>query len=362
MTPDEFRELFPALSSVVWLDTPGSPPGAEPVVRALLETVTQWSTGDYDLSAWDGAAAQARALFAGWVGVEPTRVSALGSLAEAAATVAASVPMGRVVLPAEEFRSNLFPWVARHEVVAVPSRDGVTHVDDLIAALDERTVLLAVSEVTSREGQRLDLAALRAATDRVGARLFVNLTQSLGALRFDFPAVRPDYLAVHGYKWMLCPRGAAWLVTRDDRIGELTPLAPNWKSTEPPHGYFGGPLRLADGASRCDASPAWFSWIGACAALQLFRSLDQVRVERHCLGLADMLIERARDIGFQRATHGSLSQIVALRTEQAATLTRRLDKQGIRATALGDRVRFGFHYFNSEDDVEKVIEVLRTCR
>jgi selenocysteine lyase/cysteine desulfurase len=159
----------------------------------------------------------------------------------------------------EEFRSNLFPWRARHQVVAVPARGGATRVEDLIDALDRRTLLLAVSEVTSREGQRLELPALRAATDRVGARLFVNPTQSLGALRFDAEAVRPDYLAVHGYKWLLCPRGAAWLATRPDRLEELRPLAPSWTSTGPPHGWFGGPLRLAGDATRCDASPAWFS-------------------------------------------------------------------------------------------------------
>lgn len=93
----------------------------------------------------------------------------------------------------------------------------------------------------------------------MGARLFVNLTQSLGALRFDPAEVRPDYFATHGYKWLLCPRGAAWLVTRPDRVDELEPLAPSWKSTAPPHGYFGGPADLAPDAGRCDASPAWFS-------------------------------------------------------------------------------------------------------
>lgn len=110
---------------------------------------------------------------------------------------------------------------------------------------------------------------------------------------------------------MLCPRGAAWLVTRDDRIDELTPLAPNWNSTEPPHGYFGGPMHLATAASRCDASPAWFSWTGARAALRLLRTLDPVRVERHCLDLASLLLERARELGLQRATHGPTNEIAA---------------------------------------------------
>jgi selenocysteine lyase/cysteine desulfurase len=361
MNSAQFRELFPALRSTVWLDTPGAPPGAQPVVQALRDAISAWSSGEFDRHAWDAATGQARRLFARLIGVDPATVSTLGSLAEAAATVAGSLPPGRIVVAAEEFRSNLFPWLARpgHQVVMVPAHDGMTRVEDLIEALNEETVLLAVSEVTSREGQRLDLPALRAATDQVGTRLFVNLTQSLGALRLDAGAVRPDYLAVHGYKWLLCPRGAAWLVTRPDRVDGLRPLAPSWKSTGPPYGWFGGPMRLADDASRCDASPAWLSWVGACAALQLFGRLDPSRVERHCLDLAAHLTSHAHALGLPRVTDGPASHIVVLRTDHADRIAHRLRQHRVRATALGDRVRFGFHYYNNDHDVSATLRALQ---
>src|SRR6266498_852829 len=353
MNPAQFRALFPALRSMVWLDTPGAPPGAEPVVQALRDAISAWSSGEFDRHAWDAATGQARELFARLVGVDPATVSTLGSLAEAAATVAGSLPPGRIVVAADEFRSNLFPWLAqpRHHVVLVPVRDGATPVEDLIEALNEETLLLAVSEVTSREGQRLDLPALRAATDRFGARLFVDLTQSLGALRFDGDAARPDYLAVHGYKWLLCPRGAAWLATRPDRVEELRPLAPSWKSTGPPYGYFGGPMRVAGDAARCDSSPAWFSWVGACAALRLLGELDPDQVEQHCLDLATRFASQAATMGLRRVANGPPSQIVVLGTANAERIAGRLRQYGIRATALGDRIRFGFHYFNNRHDV-----------
>jgi selenocysteine lyase/cysteine desulfurase len=364
MNQAQFRELFPALRATVWLDTPAAPPGADPVVQALHDVVSAWSRGEFDPDEWSAATGEARGLFARLAGAEPGTVSGHGSLAEAAATVAASLPgnSGEIVVAAEEFRSNLFPWAALggvgRRIVTVPARGGQTRVEDLASAVTSRTVLLAVSEVTSREGQRLDLAALRAATDRVGARLFVDLTQSLGVLRFDAGAVRPDYLAVHGYKWLLCPRGAAWLVTRADRVGELRPLAPNWRSSGPPYGYFGLPAGLADDAARCDVSPAWFSWVGACAALRLLRSLDVGRVERHCLDLATQFTSHAADLGLSRVTGGPPSQIVVLRTAEAERLAGLLRQQGIRATALGDRLRFGFHYFNNGDDLARTVRAL----
>jgi hypothetical protein len=41
MTHEQFRSLFPALNDVVWLDTPGSPPGALPVTAALGQALEQ---------------------------------------------------------------------------------------------------------------------------------------------------------------------------------------------------------------------------------------------------------------------------------------------------------------------------------
>lgn len=86
----------------------------------------------------------------------------VGSLAEAASLVAASLPPGRVVVAAEEFRSNLFPWLAlgerRHQVVVVPPRRGLVADADLIAAITPQTTLIAVSEVTSWTGGAATLA------------------------------------------------------------------------------------------------------------------------------------------------------------------------------------------------------------
>ncbi|MCC5476909.1 aminotransferase class V-fold PLP-dependent enzyme [Streptomyces sp. JA03] len=324
--------------------------------------LTEWREGRFEWLDWDAAAGTARTLFADRLGIPAATVATMASVAEAAATVAATLPAGRVVVPACEFRSNLLPWTAldpaRHEVVLVPARDGAVRTEDLVAAVDERTVLLAVSEVLSRDGVRADLPALRAATDRCGARLFVDATQSMGVLHPDLNRVRPDYLAVHGYKWLLCPRGAAWLAVRPDRLDELAPLMPSWKSSPAPHAYFGGGLDPAPGAARCDTSPAWFSWIGANAALRLVGRLDPAEVERHCLSLADEFLSEARTLGLRRVANGGPSHIAVVRTDHAERLARRLAARRIRATALADRLRVGFHYFNDSLDVHTVLSAV----
>lgn len=361
MTPRVFREMFPALGQHVWLDTPASAPGAVPVTSALRSALTGWQEGSVGAADWERAAPRARAAFARYLGVPEAHVALMGSVAEAAATVAASLPArdGTVVVGDSEFRSNLFPWLALesrgYRVIRVPvGRTGRT--DSLLAAVDGRTSLIAVSHVLSADGERADLTRLRAAADSVGARVFADVTQSLGVLNSDIVASRPDYLAVHGYKWLLCPRGAAWLVT--PHHGELRPLMPSWKSAMD-GGYFGGSPRFAAGAARCDASPAWLSWVGAGAALALLAELPAADVERHCLSLAAAFRKEALETGVFPVGAGQQSHIAAVRVPDPDSVRARLRAHGIRAQVLGDRLRVGFHYFNNDEDVTAALRALR---
>jgi selenocysteine lyase/cysteine desulfurase len=355
-----FRALFPALDKHVWLDTPGSPPAAIPVAEALSDTLESWASGDFSWLDWDHVPQEARRLFAQYVDVDPEQVTNLGSVAEAAAIVAASLPAGRIVVPDDEFRSNLLPWLQRgdHEVVRVRSRDGVARTDDLVSACTPGTVLLAVSEVLSSTGVRADLSALRAATDAVGARLFVDATQALGVLD-GVDARRADYFAVHGYKWMLCPRGAAWLVTRKDLVADLHPIVPSWRSGLPPHSYFGGVAPRERNSADADSSPAWFSWIGAVAALKLLNRTDARTTEAHAVGLAQDFVAGARDIGLETVSHGRPSHIAAVHITDRDRVVAALLAARVKATVSEDRLRVGFHFFNTTDDVESVLAALR---
>jgi selenocysteine lyase/cysteine desulfurase len=353
--------MFPALERQAWLDTAASAPGATPVASALASAVASWQEGSLGAADWGGAAPRARAGFAHYLGVPEEHVALMGSVAEAAATVAASLPSrgGTIVVGDSEFRSNLFPWLALeargYRIMRVPA-GGASRTESLAAAIDEQTALVAVSHVLSADGERVDLTWLRAAADAVGARLFADVTQSLGVLGMDLAASRPDYLAVHGYKWLLCPRGAAWLVT--PHYDELRPLMPSWTSTVDRE-YFGGSLRLAAGAARCDTSPAWLSWIGAEAAIALLAALPATAVERHCLDLAAAFRDGAVEAGAIPVSGGAPSHIAAVRVSDPDSVSARLRGAGVRARLLGDRLRVGFHYFNNDEDLAAALGALR---
>ncbi|MDQ3990850.1 MAG: aminotransferase class V-fold PLP-dependent enzyme, partial [Actinomycetota bacterium] len=296
------------------------------------------------------------------IGAEPSSVALVSSLSAAAATVAHSLPPGRVVVGEREFQSNLFPWLAMErrgaEVVVVPPTGDVVPGEALAGAVDERTVLVAVSEVQSSTGFRVDLEHLMQRVRDAGARLFVNLTQSVGALRFDAGGLRPDYAAVHGYKWMLAPRGAAWLYVRPDRLAETEPLAPSWKSVPEPYAEYYGPVPLAEDARKLDATMTWFSWPGARAALELLLALDPDAVERRSLELADAFREGAAARGLGLVPREAPSQIVGVAVSDPDAVREELRRRGVLGSVRGGLLRLGFHAFNDEADVEAAVAAL----
>jgi selenocysteine lyase/cysteine desulfurase len=360
---DDLRSLFPALKRVVYLNTPTASPAARPVLQAVRRAESEWESGEFSWQGWEEEADATRAIFAELIGDRDGPVSLVSSVAEAAATVAASLSSGRVVVGAREFQSNLFPWLALRDrgfdVVEVPAVDGVVRTDAILGAIDDRTVLVAVTEVQSSNGFRVRIEDIGRRCREIGAQLFVNLTQSLGALRFDAGRAGADYVAAHGYKWLLAPRGAAWLWVRPDRLAELRPLAPSWKTVAEPYAdYYGGPLELPDSGRRLDTTLAWFAWIGARAALDLISSFDAPEAETHCLGLAAAFRDEAAARGFGLVPVEVPSQTVALRVPDPSGLRQRLLDHRVVGAVRGGSLRLGFHAYNDGSDVEAALAAL----
>src|SRR4029079_5058632 len=127
------------------------------------------------------------------------------------AVAAANVPVKvgqRLLVLAEEFPSNVYPWRELAErsggqVVYVRRPEDGDWTRAVLAELDERCALVAVPHCHWTDGGLVDLVRVGARAREVGAALAVDATQSLGALPLSVAEVRPDFLAAAGYKWLM---------------------------------------------------------------------------------------------------------------------------------------------------------------
>jgi selenocysteine lyase/cysteine desulfurase len=322
----------------------GLPPA--PGWDALQAGLEDWRGGRTSWEHWGDATEGSRAIFARLVGVPLERVAVGSTVSELVGLLAASLPEGaRVVAPEVDFASLLFPFLVHAErrggeVRTVP-------LDELAAAIDESTDVVATSAVQMATGELADLDAVEAAARRHGARIVVDATQACGWLPLD--AARFDAVACAGYKWLMGPRGTAFLSLSDDWLSEVVPYAAGWYAGEDVHAsYFGPPLRLAGDARRLDVSPAWFSWVGAEPALDLLEQIGIEAVHEHNLGLANAF----------RAGLGMSPGDSAIVMIDADADAERLAAVGVMAAVRGGRVRTSWHVYNTPADVERAVAVL----
>ncbi|ANW16878.1 aminotransferase class V-fold PLP-dependent enzyme [Streptomyces clavuligerus] len=341
---ESFTHCFAHTNHYLDTATYGLPPTT--AHRAALAAEHDRAAGRLDLAATDRAVDRSRAAFARLLGVPVHRVAIGSQVAPAVGMIAAGLRPGTRVLLAEgDFTSLLFPFLVAAErgvsARAVP-------LDRLADAVEDGTDLVAVSAVQSADGSLAPLGRILDAAAAHGARVLVDATQAAGWL--PLPVDRIDLLVCGGYKWLLGPRGTAFLTGTEEALAEVPAVGANWYAGKDVWGsIYGTPLRLATDARRLDTPPAWASWAGQAPALEFLDDIGVPRVHAHDLALANRF--RA-GLGLPPGD----SAIVSLDVPDGTAA--RLAAHGVVASVRGGRLRCSFHLSTTRDDVDRTLDLL----
>ena len=340
---DDAQALWTPAGTYLNTASYGLPP--TPAWDALQAALADWRGGRTSWEHWGVPGEEARASFARLVGVPVETVAIGANVSTFVGLVAASIPDGsRVLVPDVEFTSLLFPFlVQEHRGVTVR----LVPAAELVAEIGPDVDVVAFSAVQMASGEVADLDGIAAAAAEHGALTVVDATQAVGWL--PFAGTRFDVVVAHAYKWMLSPRGTAFMAIRPERMDAVVPHAAGWYAGEDPlQTFFGGPLRLAASARRLDTSPAWFMWVATAAALEVIEQVGVEAIHRHDVALANRF--RA-GLGLEPSN----SAIVFCDIEDAAD---KLERAGIRAAVRGGRLRTSWHVYNTDADVDRTLDVL----
>jgi len=340
---DSARDLWEPSGTYLNTASFGLPP--RPAWDALQTALDEWRTGRTSWEHWQEATEGARASFARVLGVDTGAVAVGANVSSLVGLVAASVPDGAtVLLPEIEFTSTLFPFLVEERrglrIRTVPAAE-------LATAIGVETDIVAFSAVQMASGEVAELEKISVAARHHGATTVVDATQACGWLPLRGELF--DAVAVAGYKWLLAPRGTAYLYVAPHLLESIAPTAAGWFAGENPfESYFGPPLRLARDARRLDTSPAWHSWVGAAGALAVLEEIGVDAIHEHDVGLANRF----------RAGLGLEPGNSAIVFVDAPDAEAKLDRAGIRAAVRGGRVRTSWHVYNTADDVDRTLEAL----
>jgi selenocysteine lyase/cysteine desulfurase len=290
---------------------------------------------------WDRAVGASRSAWAGLHGVSASDVAVAGQVSAFTGLVALALKRGERVLCAErDFTSVIWPFLV------VGARVDLVPLERVAEAIDGSVSIVAVSAVQSIDGRVADLDAIAAAAADHRALTCIDATQASGWLPLD--AGRFDFFMASAYKWLLSPRGTAFMAVRPSAAERLRPHMAGWYAGDDPFDTnYDAPLRLADDASRFDLSPAWLSWVGAVPALDLLAEVGIEAIHAHDVGLANRF--RA-GLGMEPGD----SAIVALPAEDG--LVAGFRSAGVSVTVREGFIRLSFHLFNTDADVDRALE------
>jgi selenocysteine lyase/cysteine desulfurase len=250
------------------------------------------------------------------------------------------------------------------EARVVPSRGYRVAVDDIAAAVDGRTRLLLVSQVSYLTGQRLDLARCAEIARARGAWLAVDVTHALGVAPVDASVC--DFLVSACYKWLLATHGVGIFAFDPTRVGELAPNVIGWHSIAH-RGGIADPLAmpLRDDASRLEAgNPSLLGLFVLDAAVTALMPHRATTVLAHAHALGDALIDGLRQRGRTVITpepRDERAGNICFLADQPERMSAALAARGVLVWGSEGRIRVSAHLYNDQADVDRFFEALDLC-
>ncbi|MET9466181.1 aminotransferase class V-fold PLP-dependent enzyme [Streptomyces sp. NPDC006544] len=290
-----------------------------------------------------------RDAFARLVGVARDRVAVGSAVSTHVGLISAALPAGSEVLcPEGDFASVINPFVVRADL-----KVRFAPLESIAEAVGPDTTLVALSAVQSADGRTADLAAVRAATAAHGARMLVDATHAVGWLPFD--ASPYAYTVTAGYKWLLGARGVSYLTVSEEAQHTLTPLHAGWVAAASMWDATYGPMRqLADGALRFDESPAFLGYHAAEPALALLERIGIGAVHAHDTALAARYRAGLARLGLEPVPGDAPIVSVPGLADRLPSLL----AAGVVTAARAGNLRASFHLYNTEADVDRLLDVL----
>ncbi len=361
--PADFR-LDPGIAHVC---AAGETPFLHGHDRALLQYAEDKSNGMPGRLGQEAQIERARAGMARLWHVGADEIGFVSNVAEGVSIVAESLDWragDNICIDTHEYPSVVGPFALRRTPAIELLIAGGGEPDRVASLVNERTRLIGVSAVSYLTGERFDLAPLRRAADRVGALLVVDYTQASGYLPIE--ASVADFAFSACYKWMLGMTGVAVAYWNRVRQPGWMPASAGWNSLgSAAGGYDPVPPLRADAMRFTRGNPAHASIYVLNGALDYLSQFEMHDVLGHVQDLTVALLERLEALQIPSTTprdparHGAS---VCIASPRARAIVDAMAAQGVWAWNGHGRVRFSFHGYNSNSDVERIVEALRAVR
>ncbi len=367
-----FRGEFPILASTNYMvsNSLGAMPRSVP--DHLAEYAEQWATRGVRAWAqgWWEMPVKVGDEIAPLIGAGPGEVAMVPNVSIAQAQILSSLPYepgGRdtIVMTELDFPSVRYVYdeLATRlgaRIVVVPSDDGMSVDEDrLIAAIDARTRLVAISHVLFRSAYVMDAARIARHAHAMGALVSLDAYHSVGIVPVDVRALDADFLTGGVLKWLCGGPGGCFLWARPGLDESIAPALTGWQAHEHPFG-FEPAMEYAHGSWRwLTGTPVIPALFAAVAGPRLLQQAGMEQVRAKSVRQTSRLIALADERGFAVTAPRDPARrggTVAFDVPQAREVAQALLARDVIVDYRpGAGIRVAPHFYTTDDEVEAVV-------
>jgi cysteine desulfurase/selenocysteine lyase len=373
MDPAEARHLFPLAERYIHMNHAGVSPMSRRVGAAIEQVVDASKNRPYRDHWAQDEADRVRGLVARLINASADSVALTRSTAHGISLLAQGLEWkagDNVVGATGEYPANVYPWMALEprgvEFRQAKPIDGRVTAEGVFSLVDARTRVVAVSHVEFWNGFRLDVEAIGSECRRRGIVFAVDVMQSAGALKVDVARMAIDFCAAGAGKWLMGPPGIGFCFFAPELLERARPVIVGVGSVAGRDRYFEYDLTFDPTARRFEESVVSLLDTAAFgAALELLLEIGAEAIEARVLGLAARLAEGlARNnceiVEPWPRSKAESSGIVSFRKVgvSAAAVLRDFTAAHVIARTHQDFVRLSPHFYNTEEEVDRVLEVM----
>jgi selenocysteine lyase/cysteine desulfurase len=358
------RADFPAAARQVYLNPAGYCPLGLPMARAMERYAASQVGGG---ESGEALIAESKRLFGQLARARPEEIAVIPSTLAGENIVAAGLGLhdgrGNVVTDELHYHGGLYLYRSLQksglDVRVVKPRDWRVRPQDIDAAVDKNTRLVAVTLVSNINGFEHDAAKLASIAHASGARLYADVVQAAGCVPLDLAGSGIDFAAASGYKWLMGLRGFGFLYVRRELQGSVLRQTQygDRQYTDFDYPYS---LRAFDDARRYEVGNV--SEVGAAVAVESLRYILGLGVDRmveHSLPLARRVRAEVEALGHRCITpRESRAPMAAFALERPEEVATRLRKAGVVAKVKWRQLRVSMAAFNNGSDVDRLLNAL----
>ena len=367
-----FREEFPILARTNYLVSNSLGPMPRTVPEQLAQYARDW--GELGVKAWNRGwwefPVEVGNEIAPLINADSGEIVMMPNvtIAQTAVLSAVDFPKGRdtIVMTDLDFPSVRYAYAEMAQrlgarIVSVESDDGIgISLDKLLAAIDERTRLVAVSHVLFRSAFLMDVDAICRRAHDVGALVSLDSFHAVGIVPVDVKRSNPDFLTGGVLKWLCGGPGGCFLYISPKVRDRLKPALTGWQAHSRPFA-FEESMEYTAGAFRwLNGTPVIPALYIAAEGTRIIRRAGIDAIRAKSLRLTTRLIELADARGYRvtaardpQRRGGTVAMDVPHGYEVAQVL---LSKEILVDYRVGAGIRIAPHFFTQDEEVEQVVD------